>query len=61
MSEPQAEVQAVSSVAPINAWAAKVTNGMISQAVPPNTEFNCIITNAVYFKGRQGTALQIAT
>lgn len=46
-----AEVQAVSSVAPINAWAAKVTNGMISQAVPPNTEFNCIITNAVYFKG----------
>jgi serine protease inhibitor len=47
----QAEVQAVTSVAPINAWAAKVTNGMITQAVPPNTEFNMIITNAVYFKG----------
>jgi serpin B len=46
-----AEVQAVTSVAPINAWAAKVTNGMITQAVPPNTEFNMIITNAVYFKG----------
>lgn len=42
----------MSSVAPINAWASRVTNGMITQAVPPNTEFNCIITNAVYYKGR---------
>lgn len=31
--------------------AAKVTNGLITQAVPPNTEFNMIVTNAVYFKG----------
>jgi serine protease inhibitor len=47
----QAEVQAVSSAAPINAWAARVTNGLITKAVPPDVEFNMIITNAVYFKG----------
>jgi hypothetical protein len=47
----QAEVQSVSSVAPINAWAEKVTNGMIKQVVPPGLPFNMIITNAVYFKG----------
>lgn len=46
-----AEVQSVSSVAPINAWAEKVTNGMIKQVVPPGLPFNMIITNAVYFKG----------
>lgn len=53
----QAEVQSVKSVVPINAWAARVTNGMITQAVPPNTEFNCVITNAVYFKGKALVAL----
>jgi hypothetical protein len=47
----QAEVQSVPSVAPINAWADKVTNGMIKQVVPPGLPFNLIITNAVYFKG----------
>lgn len=28
-----------------------MTNGLITQAVPPETEFNMIVTNAVYFKG----------
>jgi serpin B len=41
----------VSSVAPINAWAAKVTKGLITQPIPPGTPFNMVITNAVYFKG----------
>lgn len=41
----------MTSVAPINAWADKVTNGMIKQVVPPGLPFNMIITNAVYFKG----------
>lgn len=41
----------MSRVAPINAWAGKVTNGMIKQVVPPGLPFNMIITNAVYFKG----------
>ena len=47
----QAEVASVQDVAPINAWASKVTNGLISQAVPPGLDFNLLITNAVYFKG----------
>lgn len=45
-SPHQAPVQAVRSVDPINAWAADVTRGMITQAVPPNTPFNMIATNA---------------
>lgn len=45
-------MQSVSSAAPINAWAAKATNGLITQAVPANLDFNTLITNAVYFKGQ---------
>jgi hypothetical protein len=41
----------VPNVAPINAWAAKVTKGLITQPIPPRTPFNMVITNAVYFKG----------
>jgi serpin B len=48
-------------VAPINAWAAKVTKGLIIQAIPPGTEFNMVITNAVYFKGQWLYAFDKAT
>ncbi|KAF8066243.1 Serpine2 [Scenedesmus sp. PABB004] len=43
-------VKAVNDTTPINAWAAAKTGGRITQAVPPGTEFNLIVTNAVYFK-----------
>lgn len=38
-------------VEPINAWAARVTKGLITTAVPPGTPFDVVLTNAVYFKG----------
>jgi hypothetical protein len=44
-------VQAVSSVAPINAWAANVTNGLVKDVVPRGTQFGMIVANAVVFKG----------
>lgn len=47
----QAEAQEASSVEPINAWAARVTRGLITTAVPPGTPFDVVLTNAVYFKG----------
>jgi serine protease inhibitor len=45
-------VQSVSSAAPINAWAAAATNGLITNVVAPNAKFNVLLTNAVYFKGQ---------
>ncbi|WIA34199.1 hypothetical protein OEZ86_012556 [Tetradesmus obliquus] len=47
----KAEVRDVASVDPINAWAAAATKGLISVAVPPGTDFDLVLTNAVYFKG----------
>lgn len=47
----KAEVREVASVDPINAWAAAATKGLISVAVPPGTDFDLVLTNAVYFKG----------
>jgi serine protease inhibitor len=47
----QAEVHEVESTDPINAWAARVTKGLITTAVPPGTAFDLVLTNAVYFKG----------
>lgn len=46
----QTEAAAVTDAAPINAWAARVTNGLIKQAVDPAADFNLVLTNAVYFK-----------
>jgi serine protease inhibitor len=48
----QAEVQEVANADPINEWAARVTKGLITTAVPPGTAFDLVLTNAVYFKGR---------
>jgi hypothetical protein len=42
----------VASADPINEWAARVTKGLITTAVPPGTAFDLVLTNAVYFKGR---------
>lgn len=47
----QAPVTAVSSAAPINDWAVKSTRGLIKTAVPANSKFKAVVTNAVYFKG----------
>lgn len=47
----KAEVREVASVDPINSWAAAATKGLISVAVPPGTDFDLVLTNAVYFKG----------
>eukprot|EP00882_Tetradesmus_deserticola_P011559 GHRQ01012227.1.p1 GENE.GHRQ01012227.1~~GHRQ01012227.1.p1 ORF type:complete len:361 (+),score=132.21 GHRQ01012227.1:466-1548(+) len=47
----QAPVTAVTSAAPINDWASKATRGLIKTAVPANSKFKAVITNAVYFKG----------
>ncbi|WIA14035.1 hypothetical protein OEZ85_002593 [Tetradesmus obliquus] len=47
----KAEVREVASVDPINAWAAAATKGLINVAVPPGTDFDLVLTNAVYFKG----------
>lgn len=47
----QAEAQQVESVDAINAWAERVTKGLIKTAVPPGTPFDMVLTNAVYFKG----------
>lgn len=46
----QAEAQQAESVDVINAWAAKVTKGLIKTAIPPGTPFDMVLTNAVYFK-----------
>jgi hypothetical protein len=46
----QAEAQQVESVDAINAWAERVTKGLIKTAVPPGTPFDMVLTNAVYFK-----------
>lgn len=46
----QAEAQVAESVDVINAWAAQVTKGLITMAVPPGTPFDVVLTNAVYFK-----------
>uniref|UniRef100_A0A383VP56 Serpin domain-containing protein n=1 Tax=Tetradesmus obliquus TaxID=3088 RepID=A0A383VP56_TETOB len=43
-------VKAVNSSDPINAWARDKTGGRISQAVPPGTPFDLIVTNTVYFR-----------
>lgn len=47
----QAEVAAVDSADPINAWAAQQTRGLITVAVPPDSPFDLVLTNALYFKG----------
>lgn len=47
----QAEAASVKDVTPINAWAAKATNYLIPEVLPPGFEFNMALTNAVYFKG----------
>jgi serine protease inhibitor len=46
----QAEAQQAESVDVINAWAERVTKGLIKMAVPPGTPFDMVLTNAVYFK-----------
>jgi len=46
----QAEAQQAESVDVINAWADRVTKGLIKVAVPPGTPFDVVLTNAVYFK-----------
>uniref|UniRef100_A0A383VPC5 Serpin domain-containing protein n=1 Tax=Tetradesmus obliquus TaxID=3088 RepID=A0A383VPC5_TETOB len=46
----QTPVKAVNSSDPINAWARDKTGGRISQAVPPGTPFDLIVTNTVYFR-----------
>jgi serine protease inhibitor len=46
----QAPVTAVTSATPINDWASKATRGLIKTAVPSNSKFKAVITNAVYFK-----------
>eukprot|EP00882_Tetradesmus_deserticola_P009086 GHRQ01009586.1.p1 GENE.GHRQ01009586.1~~GHRQ01009586.1.p1 ORF type:complete len:499 (+),score=186.84 GHRQ01009586.1:120-1616(+) len=47
----KAEVREVDSADAINEWAARVTKGLITTAVPPGTAFDLVLTNAVYFKG----------
>lgn len=47
---PQAEAQQADSVDVINAWASRVTKGLIQMAIPPGTPFDMVLTNAVYFK-----------
>lgn len=46
----QAEAQQTESVDAINAWAERVTKGLIKTALPPGTPFDMVLTNAVYFK-----------
>jgi serine protease inhibitor len=46
----QAEAQQADSVDVINAWASRVTKGLIQMAMPPGTPFDMVLTNAVYFK-----------
>lgn len=50
----QAEAQQTENVDAINAWAERVTKGLIKTALPPGTPFDMVLTNAVYFKvGKQ--------
>jgi serine protease inhibitor len=42
----------VDDVAPLNAWAANVTHGLITEAVPRDLRFLLVLTNAVYFNGQ---------
>lgn len=54
----QAEVKEVASADPISEWAARVTKGLITTAVPPGTAFDLVLTNAVYFKGECADGLK---
>jgi serine protease inhibitor len=52
----QAEARQADNGDEINEWAAHITKGLITKAVPPAFEFNrdgLVITNAVYFKVRR--------
>lgn len=48
----QAEARSVPNGAPINAWAANVTNNLIKKVVSEDAPFDLVVTNAVYFKGK---------
>ncbi len=52
----QAEVREVLDAAPINEWAARVTHGLVKTIVPPNAQFDLVLTNALYFKGASFTS-----
>ncbi|KAF8066248.1 SS4 [Scenedesmus sp. PABB004] len=51
LAQFEAEVAEAQSTDIINAWAERVTKGLIKVAVPPGTKFDLVLTNAVYFKG----------
>ena len=49
----QAHAQQAESVDVMNEWAENVTKGLIKTAVPPDADFDVVLTNAVYFKVKQ--------
>jgi serine protease inhibitor len=55
----QAPVTPVKSATPINEWASKATRGLIKTAVPANSKFKAVITNAVYFKVKLGSDVYV--
>jgi serine protease inhibitor len=54
----QAEARQAESVDEINAWAARVTKGLITKAVPPEASLDdgMVLINAVYFKVRRAVS-----
>ncbi|GBF96458.1 hypothetical protein Rsub_09257 [Raphidocelis subcapitata] len=51
----QAAVREAKSAADVNAWVKATTQGLIPELLSPDTEFDVILANAMYFKGTWNT------
>lgn len=50
----------VGSADDVNKWAATATRGLITEAIPPGSEFDAVLANALHFKGKWEHAFEKA-